>query len=283
MMNNHLDPDLLSAYLDGEVTPAERARVEAHLSTCGGCRQELESLRWTVGLLRRMPPVDLPRTFYLRETDVTPEAAPRRSRLLTWLQPLLAFSTAVSAVLFVIFLLGSLNLGSPALAPAPAAQLARAPEAAAPVPTAAVEKPLSIESAPAPPTEHPAPLALQPTPAPTVAAAAAEAPASEAPAGGLPLATPEADTGVGAAAVEESATATPGRELRGAAEATVEAETEAGARTAAEPTRVPQLPSEAEGLAPPPPAGPQPPALAAFFGLVTLLFGGITLWLRRRR
>ncbi|HBY92715.1 MAG TPA: hypothetical protein DEP84_01935, partial [Chloroflexi bacterium] len=119
MVNNHLDPDLLSAYLDDEVALAERAQVEAHLLTCDRCRQELESLRWTVGLLERMPPVELPRTFYLSEADVAPAAPQRRPRLLAWLQPLFAFSTAVSAVLFVFFLLGGLNAGSPAALPAP--------------------------------------------------------------------------------------------------------------------------------------------------------------------
>jgi hypothetical protein len=36
--------DLLSAYLDGEVTPEEKANIEAHLPSCPRCRAELESL-----------------------------------------------------------------------------------------------------------------------------------------------------------------------------------------------------------------------------------------------
>ncbi len=36
---------LLAAYLDGEVTGAERKRVEAHLLTCEQCGGELDTLR----------------------------------------------------------------------------------------------------------------------------------------------------------------------------------------------------------------------------------------------
>jgi len=36
---------LLAAYLDKEVSAAERERVEAHLLTCGRCRRDLDSLQ----------------------------------------------------------------------------------------------------------------------------------------------------------------------------------------------------------------------------------------------
>lgn len=36
---------LLSAYLDGELDPARRRQVEAHLTTCATCSQELANLR----------------------------------------------------------------------------------------------------------------------------------------------------------------------------------------------------------------------------------------------
>ncbi|HYN86959.1 MAG TPA: zf-HC2 domain-containing protein [Ardenticatenaceae bacterium] len=129
---DHLDPDVLSAYLDEEVTPAERTLVEEHLARCGTCRQELESLRWTVDLLQRMPPVELPRTFYLTEADVAPPERSRRAALPGWLQPLLTFSTAASAVLCTLLLLSGLNLGG-AGAPAPPTTnlTARAPETSA--------------------------------------------------------------------------------------------------------------------------------------------------------
>jgi len=36
--------ELLTAYLDGKVTPEEREQIDAHLSICPRCREELKSL-----------------------------------------------------------------------------------------------------------------------------------------------------------------------------------------------------------------------------------------------
>ncbi len=43
--------EAFSAYVDGELAPAERARVEEHLATCMQCRVSLERFRGTVGKL----------------------------------------------------------------------------------------------------------------------------------------------------------------------------------------------------------------------------------------
>jgi len=40
-----------SAYLDGDLAPAERARIDEHLATCMQCRVSLERFRRTVGRL----------------------------------------------------------------------------------------------------------------------------------------------------------------------------------------------------------------------------------------
>ena len=53
--------DAFSAYLDGELAPAERARVDEHLATCMQCRVSLERFRRTVGrlgMLKRTAPGD---------------------------------------------------------------------------------------------------------------------------------------------------------------------------------------------------------------------------------
>ena len=55
--------ELLSSYIDGEVSDSERSRVESHLSRCEECRQELESLRLTVAALRQLPEVQTTRSF----------------------------------------------------------------------------------------------------------------------------------------------------------------------------------------------------------------------------
>ena len=54
--------ELLSAYIDGEVSASETLRVEEHLSGCQECQDELASLRSTVGLLRRLPELAVPRS-----------------------------------------------------------------------------------------------------------------------------------------------------------------------------------------------------------------------------
>ena len=40
----HLTVEELAAYLDGVIRPEERVRVEAHLSACGQCFEELVAL-----------------------------------------------------------------------------------------------------------------------------------------------------------------------------------------------------------------------------------------------
>ncbi len=50
----------LSEYLDGELDEAFCSEVEAHLEDCPSCRDFLESLRRTVGLLGRLPAEPVP-------------------------------------------------------------------------------------------------------------------------------------------------------------------------------------------------------------------------------
>ena len=52
--------DLMTAYLDGELSGRDRARLEAHLADCPHCNEDLEQLRATVEALGRVEPDDLP-------------------------------------------------------------------------------------------------------------------------------------------------------------------------------------------------------------------------------
>jgi anti-sigma factor RsiW len=101
--------DRLAAYMDEELVPRERARVETHLSTCEECRVDLRTLRWTKGLLRQAPTIKIPRSFVVREADVAP-LRPVRRRV-----PMLAaqWATAAVALLFVLVLGGDLLTGAP--------------------------------------------------------------------------------------------------------------------------------------------------------------------------
>src|SRR5690242_6390457 len=55
--------DRLSEYLDGDLTPAERTTLEAHLAACGTCRTTLDELRRVVARAQalddRPPAADL--------------------------------------------------------------------------------------------------------------------------------------------------------------------------------------------------------------------------------
>ncbi len=45
--------EILTAYLDNEVTPEEKHEIELHLADCPNCRKELEELRFAQNILRR--------------------------------------------------------------------------------------------------------------------------------------------------------------------------------------------------------------------------------------
>jgi anti-sigma factor RsiW len=42
--------ELVTDYLEGELTPGERARFEAHIAECPGCATYLEQIRTTIAL-----------------------------------------------------------------------------------------------------------------------------------------------------------------------------------------------------------------------------------------
>ena len=56
-MTEHLH-DLLSAYLDGEVTADEHTLVDAHLATCEACARELAVADEARQQLRSLPAVE---------------------------------------------------------------------------------------------------------------------------------------------------------------------------------------------------------------------------------
>lgn len=53
--------DLLSAYLDGEVSAEEGSAVVEHLAACESCRQDVLDLRETRDLVRSLPMLEPPR------------------------------------------------------------------------------------------------------------------------------------------------------------------------------------------------------------------------------
>lgn len=92
---------MLSSYVDGQLTEAEAAEVLRHLDSCGDCREELEALRATVGLLRTLPELDAPRSFAVTRSQLG--ARTRRAPRIVWAT---RAATSVAAVLLVVVVLG---------------------------------------------------------------------------------------------------------------------------------------------------------------------------------
>jgi anti-sigma factor RsiW len=51
--------ELMAGYLDGVLSSAEQARLEAHLADCPHCSEHLAQLRVTIDALGRVEPDDL--------------------------------------------------------------------------------------------------------------------------------------------------------------------------------------------------------------------------------
>lgn len=134
--------ELLSAYIDGEVTGDERALVETHLATCVACARDLASLRQTVTMLRQLPLVAAPRPFTLRESDV---ASIRPARPAWWRLPWAQGLVAAAAVLLCVAAAGGVwLLGRTGMVGAPAAPQPVALQA--PAPTEATAQKMVVET-----------------------------------------------------------------------------------------------------------------------------------------
>ena len=51
--------ELVTAYLDGALPPTERARFDAHIAGCDGCRAYIEQIRVTIALAGTIGPEEL--------------------------------------------------------------------------------------------------------------------------------------------------------------------------------------------------------------------------------
>jgi len=172
--------ELLSAYIDGELSIEEVTLVEKHLRECSACTRDLETLRQTMNLVRQLPAVSPPRSFTINHLVV--------QRPWAWGYVYLKGATALAAFLLIVLLAGDLGfqyLWAPRMAtPAPQPMALKAtvevPEAEIEVPAPAAREALDqqVEKV----IETPAPLAEATPPAERWGAAA---PSPE------PISTPE--------------------------------------------------------------------------------------------
>jgi len=136
---SHVDDGTLHAYLDGELTPVERERVDAHLRTCPACLARLDEERSLIErssrlLGRAVPP----------ERTLLPLQELRQPRL-TWRlrRPLAWAATIVLAVGVGWYARGSMEPGTVA------DRVQLRDETPAPAPAAlATGRPLSLDSMP---------------------------------------------------------------------------------------------------------------------------------------
>jgi hypothetical protein len=102
-MSLHLSDELLSAEVDGALSPEEAAGVVAHVEECAACRQRREMMRATIGAVATLPleesPGGLDLSFLPRRVEALRPVglAPRRWRPPMWVAPVLA----AAAVLLV--------------------------------------------------------------------------------------------------------------------------------------------------------------------------------------
>ncbi len=64
---HHRLEEMISAYIDNELSPQEQTEVESHLTTCADCAWHLRTLRQTVAMVKELPTVPVPRSFTIRE------------------------------------------------------------------------------------------------------------------------------------------------------------------------------------------------------------------------
>ncbi|HET9157389.1 MAG TPA: zf-HC2 domain-containing protein [Myxococcaceae bacterium] len=95
--------DELTAYLDGELSVVEAARVRTHLASCADCRATEALLRRTVTELAALPAFE-PSTGLRRRVLAEVEALPRPwpERLRTWLRPALLAPAGVAVATAVV-------------------------------------------------------------------------------------------------------------------------------------------------------------------------------------
>ncbi len=154
------DWELLSAYLDGELTPRERARLEVRLEREPGLRQALQRMAQTRAVLRRTPRLRAPRSFALTPAMVGQQPA---------LPSVMRWVSLAATVLLLFVLAGDFFLaGTVKRSVAPLAMEAPLVEATAPVMEKAAAE--AEEAAGAPP-EAAAPAIRVPEAAPTAGTA----------------------------------------------------------------------------------------------------------------
>lgn len=135
---NFRDMEQLSAYLDGQLSPSKKTRLEKRIRSDRAFAAALEEIRETRALLRQMPRVRVPRNFTL--TTKMAGIRPPVPRLV----PAFSWASAAATLLF-IFTLGANLVGKISFGGA-APMIAAAPGGFGGGPAAATAPPAALRS-----------------------------------------------------------------------------------------------------------------------------------------
>ncbi len=97
-MSEHLKEEVIIPFLDGRLSAAERAPVEAHLAACAACRAQVDELRALVGVLGEWPAVAASPSFDAALRARVAQEAEERSAWLV-LRPAWGAALAAAVVL----------------------------------------------------------------------------------------------------------------------------------------------------------------------------------------
>jgi len=96
MITPHPDDVTLNEYADGTLPASQQRVVDAHVSTCGSCRDVVDSVRQLRTAVRQLPPLSPPRHVWTRiERALRASGATRTSTRWQWLAVAAALAVAV--------------------------------------------------------------------------------------------------------------------------------------------------------------------------------------------
>ena len=96
------DLEMLSAYLDGEISRKDRERLEVRLLEDEDLHNTLEELRRTRQVMRGLPSMRAPRNYFVTAEMVGQKETGSRAF------PILRFASALASVLFILIFLGDM-------------------------------------------------------------------------------------------------------------------------------------------------------------------------------
>ncbi len=100
----HIGLQELSGFVDDRLAVNRKRQVEAHLESCGLCREGLEGLQYTVGLLKQAPMLAPRRRLVMPDA---PAAVVARPMIISW-----AYGAAASVAVLLAVVLGADLMGA---------------------------------------------------------------------------------------------------------------------------------------------------------------------------